>query len=197
MKIIKFYASICIIVLLFSGCTKRNFYPDPDDSGLSILSSHGFNIASLYINNVPYINPYKRGILGGVVNSAPSVHKILTGSTFDTLSLSWFISKNDNSTRYNSPYHNISLLIPVSKSFSINDFIALSGKRLPANANGILVNSFYNTSNPGTSNLYFVKISLDTSALYFSGLFDGKIGDSIVISKGRFDFKIDKNAINF
>jgi hypothetical protein len=107
------------------------------------------------------------------------------------------LSKNDNSTGYNSPYHNISLLIPVSKSFSINDFIALSGKRLPANANGILVNSFYNTSNPGTSNLYFVKISLDTSALYFSGLFDGKIGDSIVISKGRFDFKIDKNAINF
>jgi hypothetical protein len=87
--------------------------------------------------------------------------------------------------------------MPVSKSFSVNDFIALSGKRFSANAIAIAVNSFYNPSNPGTSNLYFIKISMDTSALSFSGLFDGKIGDSIVISKGRFDFKIDKNAINF
>jgi hypothetical protein len=68
---------------------------------------------------------------------------------------------------------------------------------LAANSNAIAVNSFYNPVNPGTSNLYFIKIHLDTSALYFSGLFDGKIGDSIVITKGRFDFKIDKNAINF
>lgn len=197
MKLIKSSASVCILILLFSSCTKRNFYPDTDDPGLSILSSYGFNIASVYINKVPYVNPYKRGIVGGIVNYAPTLHKIQTSGALDTLSLSWLISKNDNSTGYNSPYKNISLLIPVSKSFSVNDFIALSGKRLPASTNAIAVNSFFNPANPGTSNLYFIKISLDTSALYFSGLFDGKIGDSIVISKGRFDFKIDKNTINF
>jgi len=197
MKSIKSYARIFMILLIFCGCAKRNFYPDPDDPGLSILSSDGFNIASAYINKVAYVNPYKKGIFGGVVNYAPTLRKIQTASAFDTLSLSWSINKNDNTTGYNSPYQNISLLIPVSKSFSVNDFMAFSGKRFAPNANSITVNPFSNPSNPGTSNLYFIKISLDTSALFFSGLFDGKIGDSIVISKGRFDFKIDKNSINF
>ncbi len=197
MKPIQLFASVCIIIISMSSCNKRNFYPDPDDPGLSILSSYGFNIASLYINKVPYVNPYKRGIIGGIVNYAPTLQKVHTGSTLDTLSLSWHIEKNDNSTGYNSPYQNVTLLIPVSKSFSVNDLIALSGKKFPENANAIAVNSFYNPRDQGTSNLYFIKISSDTSALYLSGLFDGKIGDSIVISKGRFDFKIDKAAINF
>lgn len=197
MKLIKPIVSVCVVALLLSSCTKRNFYSDPDDPGLSILSSYGFNIASVYINNVPYVNPYKRGIIGGIINYGPTLRKIQTAGALDTIILSWPINKNDNSTVYNSPYQNLSLLMPVSKSFSVNDFIALSGKRLPANANAIAVNSFYNPANPGTSNLYFIKIRLDTSALYFSGLFDGKIGDSINITKGRFDFKIDKSAINF
>lgn len=197
MKSIRSITAVCMIILLLCSCGKRNFYPDPDDPGLSILSSYGFNIASVYINKVPYVNPYKKGIIGGIVNYAPTLRKTQTNSALDTVSLTWLISKNDNSTGYNSSYQNISLLIPVPKSFSLNDFIALSGKRFPANANAIAVNSFFNPSNPGTSNLYFINISLDTTALSFSGLFDGKIGDSIVISKGRFDFKIDKNTINF
>src|SRR6185312_11574854 len=71
MKSIRSITAVCMIILLLCSCGKRNFYPDADDPGLSILSSYGFNIASVYINKVPYVNPYKKGIIGGIVNTLP------------------------------------------------------------------------------------------------------------------------------
>ncbi|MEO6894859.1 MAG: hypothetical protein ABI136_07445, partial [Ginsengibacter sp.] len=55
----------------------------------------------------------------------------------------------------------------------------------------------------GKSNLYFINIKYNTSGdgskhtYSFSGLFNGNIGDSILITKGRFDFEIDAGQINF
>jgi hypothetical protein len=81
----------------------------------------------------------------------------------------------------------------------------MNGKRFASDTNAIAINSFYNypASLAGRSNLYFIKVDYNfppngPSATYsFSGLFDGKIGDSILITKGRFDFKIDANQIHF
>jgi hypothetical protein len=56
----KLIRNIFLILLLlnFSGCKKRNFYPDPDDPGLSRFTSYRFNVVTEYINGVPYINPF-------------------------------------------------------------------------------------------------------------------------------------------
>jgi hypothetical protein len=181
------------LILFFSSCAKRNFFPDEDDPGLSRLTFYGYNIATNYINGVAYINPF-RGSLRG--NSLPTLTEIHTNNDFDTLRLSWRIERND-SIGYNAPYKNISLLMPVSKNFGVRDFIAMSGKRFSPNTNSIVLNSNYPDTIAGLSNLYFIKITMDTNYLSFSGLFDGSIGDSIFITKGRFDFKIESDAVNF
>jgi hypothetical protein len=195
---------VCLTILLI-GCGKRNFFPDEDDPGLSLLTSRGYNIATMYINNVPYINTYHKPFLGGIINSVPTVRRRITNSAFDTLEISWQIKINDSSNSYNQPYHSISLLMPVSKNFTAHDFLAMSGKRFEQDTNAIAINSFYNFQDTlsGKSNVYFVAINYNSPAnssartYSLSGLFNGNIGDSILITKGRFDFKIDAGQINF
>lgn len=207
MKIkIKYIATIyCCISLLIISCGKRNFFPDPDDPGLSRLTSRGYNIITMYINNVPYINPYRRPLFGGISNSLPTITKIITNSAFDTLQISWQIEINDTSGSYNEPYHSISLLIPVSKDFNAHDFLSMNGKRFSPDTNSIAVNYLFNYPDAltGKSNLYFIEIKYNTpgtgskNTYTFSGLFNGNIGDSILITKGRFDFEINSDQINF
>ncbi len=201
----KYKTLLLCFTLLLIGCGKRNFFPDEDDPGLSRLTSRGYNIATMYINKVPYINTYHKPLLGGITNSVSTVRRIITNSAFDTLEISWQIEINDSSNSYNQPYHSISLLMPVPKSLTARDFVAMSGKRFEHDTNAIAINSFYNF--PGTlagkSNVYFVAIKYNAPAnssartYSLSGLFNGNIGDSILITKGRFDFEIDASQINF
>jgi hypothetical protein len=200
MKQFKYLFIITIFLFFFAGCAKRNFFPDTDDPGLSLLTSHGYNVATNYINGKPYINPFGGSFRG---NYLPTFTKIVTNSTFDTLSASWLIVPNDGSTNYNFPYQNISLLMPIPKSFSKKDFLLMGGKRL-LNTNTIQIQSYSNFPSgqlSGTANVYFVKITTDslnyTNYLSISGLFDGNIGDSILITKGRFDFEINADNLNF
>ncbi|HXR85143.1 MAG TPA: hypothetical protein VN722_12585 [Hanamia sp.] len=179
------------LILLFSSCMKRNFFPDEDDPGLSRLTFYGYNIATNYINDVPYINPFRGSWRG---NSLPTLKRISTSSDFDTLRLSWPIERNDASDMSLSPFNDISLLTPISKSFTIYDFIALAGKRFSSNTNTVILNS---NEDFGLANLYFIKITDDGKYLTFSGLFDGHMADGILITKGRFDFRISVNNINF
>lgn len=191
-----------ILLLLLAGCTKRNFFPDEDDPGLSRFTSRGYNIATAYINNVPYINPFHKFIIGGS-NSVPTLRKVITNSMADTLSLSWDIGINDNGqASYNGQYHSISLLMPISKSFNQSNFLQLSSTR--SDSNQIQINSFINQpyTLAGTSNIYFVQLKIDKSVTLpvhyiISGLFDGNIGDTILVTKGRFDFEIDASTLNF
>jgi hypothetical protein len=187
------------------SCGKRNYFPDPDDRGLSRLTSRGYNIITMYINNVPYINPYRRPLFGGISNTLPTITTKITNNDSVTLQISWQIEINDTSVSYNQPYHSISLLIPVSKSFSAHDFLSMNGQRFSPGTNGIAINypDNYLDSLAGKSNLYFIDIKYNTlgdgsrHSYSFSGLFDGNIGDSILITKGRFDFEIDADKINF
>jgi len=199
MKQFKYLFISTILLFFFAGCAKRNFFPDADDPGLSLLTSHGYNVASNYINGQPYVNPF--GFLSG--NSLPFLEKILTNSAFDTLSLSWPIELNSSSQINNSMYQRISLLMPIPKSFTQNDFSSMSGTRL-LNTNTVQIQSYFNSPSgvfSGTANVYFVKIGSDilnnSKYIKISGLFDGNIGDSILITKGRFDFEINADNLNF
>jgi hypothetical protein len=201
----KFKILLCLTILLI-GCGKRDFYPDEDDPGLSRFTSRGYNIATMYINKNAYINTYHTGIIfGGITNSVPTLTLIPVNATSNTLIMSWPIELNNRSdTTYNSQYRMISLLMPVSKSFNKVDFIAMKEIRFASNTNSIVLQSspYSNDSLSGLSNIYFVKINPvqindSTSYVELSGLFDGNIGDSILITKGRFDFKIDANQIKF
>lgn len=199
----KLLTAFGLVILI--GCGKRNFFPDEDDPGLSLLTSRGYNIATMYINKVAYINPARTSIFGGIANALPTVTLRQTSSAFDTLDISWKIEKNVKTPSYNSPYYSVSLLLPVSKTFTAGDFSAMSGKSFSSNSDTIVLNSDFGYPNglSGISNIYFVTIthinsSATTSGSYaFSGLFDGNIGDSILITKGRFDFTISEDAIRF
>lgn len=205
MKNIIYKFFVLIILPSFFGCSKRNYFPDQDDPGLSRFTSYGFNIATTYINNVAYINNFRKPIFGGIQNSVPTIRKIVTSNAFDTLIISWPVGINENgNVQFNSPYQNISLLMPVSKSFTTRDFLAMNGKRFVSDTNAIALNDYnYSGGLYGASNIYFVNLhytdpSATTSGSYsISGLFSGNIGDSILITKGRFDFKIDADQINF
>jgi len=195
----------CCLSLTIMSCGKRNYFPDPDDRGLSRLTSRGYNIITMYINNVPYINLYRRPLFGGISNTLPTITTKITNNDSVTLQISWQIEINDTSVSYNQPYHSISLLIPVSKSFRAHDFLSMNGQRFSPGTNGIAINypDNYLDSLAGKSNLYFIDIKYNTlgdgskHSYSFSGLFDGNIGDSILITKGRFDFEIDADKINF
>ena len=201
----KYKVLLACLIILFIGCEKRNFFPDEDDPGLSRLTSRGYNVATMYINKIPYINLYQKPLFGGITNRVPTINVISTNSAFDTLQISWEIEINDSSNSYNGPYHSISLLIPVSKNFTAHDFLAMSGKRLPFDSNTITLNSFDNYSDTlaGKSNLYLVNIRYNlplnssTGTYSLSGLFSGNIGDRILITKGRFDFEIDADKVKF
>jgi hypothetical protein len=189
---------LILLLLNFTSCAKRNFYPDTDDPGLSRFTSYGFNVATEYINSVPYINPFN-SVRG---NYLPTLTKISTSGVFDTLSLSWQIVMNDATQTFNSDYSGICLLIPVSKTFDQNDFLAWNGQRVDSNTAAIQTNSFYQPGLfSGTANIFFVKISVDSSQIpkkyILSGLFNGNILNSAIITDGRFDFEFYANDFNF
>jgi hypothetical protein len=190
---------LILLLLNFASCAKRNFYADVDDPGLSRFTSYGYNVVTEYINGMPYINPFSR--TRG--NSPPILRKINTNSAFDTLSLSWQIVMNDSTQIPDINFQGITILIPVSKTFDQNDFLALSGQRLDTTTTSMQTgNPFYQPGLfAGTANVYFVKIYAEgedsLKSYQLSGLFSGNIGDSIFITKGRFDFDVPATNFNF
>jgi hypothetical protein len=200
-----FIALYLIAHMAIQGCGKRNFYQDPNNPGLSLLTSRGYDIMSTYINEIPYVNTYQTSLLTGAIsNSLVSIMKIHTSAISDTLSIFWPIQPGEPSnigSVFDYPFLNI--LIPVPKDFSASDFLAWNGTRFtPDSGTGVTVrlNSDYPPS-PSIGGVYFVQIvpvAGDTSGdYYFSGIFEGQIGNSISITKGRFDCMIALSQIQF
>ena len=70
-------------------------------------------------------------------------------------------------------------------------------KRLPVTMQDTSLNKL-----SGVGTLYFVKVTekqgySNQKSINLSGLFDANIGDSILITKGRFDFDIEEDRLNF
>ena len=182
---------IFLIPLVFlTTCHFPNFYADPDDQGLSRFTSRGYNVASLYINERPFRNV-------GPENSVLQKHS--TGNSIDTLQFSWQLYPNDANIGLSS-YRNISFLLPVPSSFNKTNLLGFNGQRF-LNSVPITLQDSASKTIAGTATLYFVSVNelvlSDQKYVRLSGLFDGKIGDSVFITKGRFDFQINENNLNF
>jgi hypothetical protein len=187
-----------LVIILVTGCHKRNFFPDEDDPGLSRFTSRGYNVITAYINSTPYINPFSktRG------NDLPTFIKVVSNGASDTLNFSWrFVENNPAGISYQNE-KTIAISIPMPKSFSRDDFFALQGKRFDSATCRLSLSSNQPGSVSGTANIYFTSIAFASPSptennVMLSGLFNGNIGDSILLTKGRFDFAISTDKINF
>jgi hypothetical protein len=192
MKNFKTFHLLFISVFLLTKCNFWNFYPDPDDKGLSRFTSRGYNIATSYVNGRSFVN---------TGSYSPLLYKDSTGSSIDTLRLTWGLYPND-SVRTVSAYRNISFLMPVSQSFNKTNLLAFNGQRFLNSVPLTIQDTSLNTMT-GIATLYFVSVSevvfSDSNDKYIklSGLFDGNIGDSVIITKGRFDFELSEKTLNF
>ena len=175
-------------------CHSNSFFPDPDDPGLSRFTSRGGYVATAYINDAPFVN---------VGSYYPLLQKDSSASSIDTLKFAWSLYPSDLGN-HKSIYQNISFLLPISSSFSKNDLLAFNGKKI-TNSISVVIQEMQDSSLKaisGTANLYFVSVNEDLSyppqkSIRLSGLFDGNIGDTVLITKGRFDFEVDENSLNF
>ncbi|MGC4035669.1 MAG: hypothetical protein QM764_06880 [Chitinophagaceae bacterium] len=197
---------ILFSALTVAGCHKpRNFYEDSNDPGLSRLTSRGYNIATCYINNEAYINPYRNYLFGGA-NTSLTIEKIQTAAAKDTLRLTWQIERANAVYSPGSPlsYTSMNLFIPINKNFSTKDFEALAGTRFPYDTStniSMKLDNLFDTTLTDSTSIYFVRTAPDKTitsqtGFSFSGLFQGKIGPDIYITKGRFDFSITEDYLN-
>ena len=168
-----------------------NFYPDADDHGLSRFTSRGYNIASCYLNDTAYVN-----------NGSfyPLLQKDSSASSIDTLQFKWPLLAHSTFDMF-SRYHDIAFLLPIPQSFNKSNLLEFNGQRFLNSVPVTLTDTSQNKLS-GVATLYFVTVTeaLDRSNrkyIKMSGLFDGNIGDSISISKGRFDFEIYEGNLNF
>lgn len=184
-------------IVSFSSCERSVFYEDVDDKGISRFTSQGYNVVSSYINQEPWVGE------AGAAFIYPSpfpvyIQKISSSAVDDTLSIQFRGEFSDTILFSNQPgkrFGYINFSIPVSKSFSLNDFFAWQGKRFPSGnmTTTIWLSDEYAANKiSGSGALYFVKILPGAGGSFiFSGLFSGNIGDSVILTKGRFDFKMD------
>ena len=193
MKTLK-YLFIISLVFLITGCIKRTFYPDVDDPGLSRFTAHQYNVGTAYIKGEAYINywPSNSSFLSTL--PYPILSKIPTNSSSDTLNFSWRIELKDTSKASPNDYEDISIQMPIEKTFSLNDLLAWNGEQLTNDMNTLVLYDKNRKQLKGTANIFFVKIENSSAGyLYVSGLFNGNIGDSILITKGRFDYIVKTN----
>jgi hypothetical protein len=210
------YRLLLLIGIFFSitGCQPdRNFYPDPYNPGLSRFTARGYGIVSAYINDSAYANPYYGSFYYGSYpsgNVQVGLNINHTSTTFDTLEISWEVTPNFSANSYYYGYSYIDFFMPVPKSFSENDLLSWRLKRFPEDdptetvSVGVSSNSYPNTTTPllGPGSIYFVRLDPEGSGIapqpyVFSGLFQGTTGDSIHITKGRFDFVITPSTLNY
>lgn len=182
---------IFLSLFLLTKCNSIGFYPDPDDQGLSRFTSRGYNVATEYINGLPYSN------LGAYY---PLLRKDNAVSSTDTLRFTWRLN-SDNNPNAGSLYDTISFMLPVSPTFNKENLLGYNGQRF-LNTIPFVLKSASSGILAGNATLYFVAVTSETSTynekyIKLSGLFDGNIGDTVLVTKGRFDFEIQESQLNF
>ncbi len=188
MKRIKFLQLSFFPVFFLTTCYFTNFYPDPDDPGLSRLTSYGYNIASNYINDVAYVNASMDTLL----------FKLETSTASDTLIFSWPLR---SSGELYKPvlYNQIRFLMPVPKMFGKQSLYNMQGQRLKNVKIELRDTSL--VIHHGYGNLHFIyireKINGGNPSVELSGVFDGVVDDSVIIRKGRFDWAEDVSRLGF
>lgn len=194
MKNIRKFTLSFFVLIAFSGCLKQRFLPDPHNPGLNRLTDKQTNTGTCYINDVPYINywPESGFSLGWGPSHFPQLSRVISANAPDSIDLSWRIGKRVNEKFIQGDYNDIIIRVPALQGATLGNFLSWNGKRFSSNECSLYMNYY---SLKGTANIYFVKISTrqnDSSFLNISGLFDGNVGDSIIIKKGRFDYVVER-----
>ncbi len=191
--------SMCLMSL---RCKKQQsfFYEDDNDPGLTRLTDRDYQIASAYVNGSPwvqYINENGGGF--GFNGTYWNNFVTLTPGTNDkdTLNITWSgeFSRGLPAQGYTGEqFKFMTLSFPVDTGYAVNKIPDLEGERFPTPLTPVYI-SFGNELVPdlnsirGSAKLYFIQADTTNggSAFRFTGLFEGKIGDSVLITKGRFD----------
>lgn len=197
MKNIKNFALSFFVLIVFSGCLKQRFLPDPYNPGLNRLTDKQTNTGTCYINDVPYINywPSSGFGIGWGGSPYPRLRKVTTTNAPDSIDLSCQIGLRVNGKFEAGAYQNIAIRIPALQGATFENFWRWNEKRFSSDECALYLN--YSTLR-GTANIYFVKITTSNGSrdyLNISGLFDGNIGDSILVKKGRFDFTVETSGL--
>lgn len=172
-----------------TSCKKNytRFFEDQHADNLSVFSDKAYNIMTCYINDIPYRTDnweFKGGIFSRNTSIDINVTRMIYNADSDTLFFSW----------YSSGFSDISLVLPVSKDYSRNDFNSLQGKRMIIDGN----NGYFRVSNysheKATGTIYFhnANINRNDSTVtdgILSGLFEAT-APSYKITKGRFDHSL-------
>lgn len=196
MKHYNYFIAVLLLLPVLMGCHKRQFFEDRDDPGLSRFTSRSYNTTTAYINGKAWISGFSS------LSGADPTDIFLDNNTIgkDTLSIRWSGGFGLTSSFGSS----ITFSLPVKANFTRNDLLDWSNKRFPADTTTVTV--FYNGRSPnsgsfvsgrGTGKIYFVNIASmpvdqngSSPGIRISGLFEGNIGDSVIISKGRFDYNV-------
>ncbi|MBX9784516.1 MAG: hypothetical protein K2X48_14600 [Chitinophagaceae bacterium] len=182
-----------ILVQLLIGCKTNytQFYEDEQNSGLSIFSNQNFNVASCYINNIPWrtADRVKGGFSRTSISYEVYISKEQSPSSKDTLSVRW-----DGYDNTSTPVRYIRFAIPVAKDFTYRSLNLLSGQRVVIDG----TNSYFEInsgSGKGKGVIYFHQLKLDSLPNIgytgkMSGLFEAQI-PGFTITKGRFDHLLE------
>ncbi len=197
MKNLTYITCLISLVFIFSRCQKQRFLPDPHNPGLSMLTDQQTNTGTCYINDVAYINywPAAGYGIGWGGSPYPRLSKVTTTNAPDSIELSWQIGLRVNGKFETGAYNNIAIRIPALQGATFENFWGWNEKRFSSDECALYIN--YSTLK-GTANIYFVKITTSNGSrdyLNISGLFDGNIGDSILVKKGRFDFTVETSGL--
>lgn len=192
------------LLLLIGSCTPKPFFEDPSDPGLTRFTNRGYDAGSAYINDQAWVTGYSS--FGGTdasliadtnLNRKDSLYLSFTGEYkpgLPGLQPEW---RN---------YYQLLIALPVKKNFSLGDFLQWNGRLFPADTTQVTIylsNGFPPEAPSfvrGSGKIYFTHIqalSDPTQILGMAGLFEGKIGDSISITRGRFDFRLGENQLIF
>ena len=181
-----------LFFLLLLACQKKpDFFPDPYNEGLSRFTSRDYNVASVYVNDSAWVSDLYNW------QSMTIRLDTINNPTTDTLIVSW-AGAFDTSTTHSVSLSTINFVLPVKKNFTRTDFLNWKGKLFPNDSVtqvGIELDDFpdFISNNHrqliGDGKIYFVSMIYESNGgVAISGLFEGNIGDSIILRKGRFDF---------
>lgn len=195
------YIFIAITLLVLTGCTKNYtaYYADSEDPGLAIFSNKGNNLMTCYVNGKPWRTIDKETtILGSGLRLDVSITRVTTNSAQDTLAFNWFGDYTINGAQAISQ---LSLLLPIPKTFAFKDIAALQGQRLSLdtlNNNGAFVIS---SGIKGNGNIYFQTAKIDSLSpgVYvgqLSGLLDANLPGYTII-RGRFDHSLSPEQLRY
>lgn len=180
------------ISTILMSCEKNYtvFLEDDDAEDLSVFSDNGNNVMTCYINGKSFRTKDRIVRYGFYAHDDTEINlsKYVFDADSDTLIIRW--QANPSSPEPSS----ISLVLPVKKDFSYNDFNAFNGKRLAVDGvNGYFMINQYSWEK-GTGNIYFHQASLlqndpDGTGSHFSGIFEATL-PSYKITRGRFDHSL-------